>query len=569
MKEAWWQAWVKQLVDVGLLAIVNACFSNPSKGTYQRLEVTAKGALHVFGMAGWLDGWTHSWIMSSQTPCGFLPSIQAPNNIPNTGRAFLAVGEGAPLPSMVASQEVVNAEAATKREQQLAQQRAEHAGHARLVREQERQAGRAKEEKLLQALLSVRAAEADRVGAKAYQVADEPQLRALARARPSSLEALGKAGLEGWGEAKVRNHGRAFVDALVAGCRELELPMDVAQLRPFHAGAAPAATVTASSAALCGEVKWTDALAQTYVAFMEEKRSVHAIATDPARKRGPIKKATVRGYLAKAALTGRAVDWDRMSFPQGLLAAVQRAMEQLLGGGENGAAAGDAAALDSKAIRQVVPDYWQGQEVEWGDVEAARIYLFLQKQSQAGNGNGSSSSTNGGSSEGAAAVGDVRSPPGVSGPGASGNGNAPPVGAWFTTRKRPSSSSSPVAPLADAAGASGGAMKVHRPAYCATPSAAANPNNMQPAAAAASSSKLYVPTYARDTLPAATTATTPVVMQQPPTPKALLAALGESTQGLTMAEMEARFSGAVGRCLATLQEEGAVYVGGSGRFLLL
>jgi hypothetical protein len=40
--QAWWQAWLKQLSDCGLLAFVSKTFSSGS-GAYQVLEVTRKG----------------------------------------------------------------------------------------------------------------------------------------------------------------------------------------------------------------------------------------------------------------------------------------------------------------------------------------------------------------------------------------------------------------------------------------------------------------------------------------------------------------------------------------------
>lgn len=524
MGQAWWQAWIKQLVDCGLLVFVTKSFSR-GDGSYQVLELTSKG------------------------------------------RAYLGAGEGAQLDSMVASQELVNAEAATQREQQLAAQRAEQAEHTRQVREQERQEARAKEERLLQALMSVRAAEADRVGAKAYQVADEPQLRALVRARPSTLGAFREAGLEGWGEAKVRNHGQAFVDAIVAACQELGLVMDVSQLRPYSSSAAAAAP---SMVAVVREVKWTDALAQTYAAFTQEKRAIHAIANERPK---PIKEATVRSYLAQAAQTGRAVDWDRLAFPTGLVPAVLRAMEQLLarqeqqagagaGGGEGGGQG--PAALATRDIQRVVPDYWHGQEASWGDVEAARVCLLQRHWHVTFDPTGTGG---GGGFGGAPAAAAAAAAPAA--------GGGPPVGAWLTTRKRPLGVAA-----AAANGGGGGAMKIHQPAYLSRGANGAAPAAAAAAAApaAAASTKLYVPGYAAATpssksntsiispppAPAAAAAVTP---KQAPTTQALMAALGESPQGLTMAELEARL-GPVGPCLAALQEECVVYEK-QGRFLLL
>lgn len=490
------------------------------------------------------------------------------------GRAFLGSGAGALLPSMVASQELVNAEAATKREQQLAQQRAEQAEHARqgtyvcalgwvvwmtmslvrslnqrlntpgtphAVREQERQEARAKEEQLFQALLETRAAAADKQGVKAYQVADEPQLQALARARPSTLEAFRKAGLEGWAEARVRQFGQAFVDCVAAKCAELQIATDVCHLRPSSSSAGAAA-----GAALYREVKWTAAYEETYVAFMHEKKSVHAIAAD--RPKGPIKEATVRGYLATAALTGRPVDWDRINFPFGLVAAVQRAMKSLARGPPAGEGADGPPApeeLEVRAIQKIVPDYWAGQEATWGDVNAARIYV-LQHHYQV---RMAAPTTTGGGGGG-----DMRLPAGAAAAAGGGGGggsskaggsqNTAPVGAWLTTRKRASSSSSS---SSSAAAAGAPTKRVYQPGYLAQ-----NGTAVSVAAAAAAP-------------PAAAAA----AAQQPAaTPQALVAVLGEAPQGLTMAELKARLGGAVGSCLASLQEDIVVYQSGD-RFLLL
>jgi hypothetical protein len=453
------------------------------------------------------------------------------------------------------------------------------------VREQERQAARAKEEKLLVALMAARAAVADRIGVKAYQVCDEPQLRALVRARPSTLEAFRKAGLEGWGEAKVQNHGPAFVEAIVANCKELGLETDVTQLRPFMASGSGSGSGGSPHAVAAREIKWTDALAQTYAAFTQEKRSVHAIATERPK---PIKEATVRSYLSQAAQTGREVDWDRLAFPGGLLPAVQRAMEHLLTAqqatrAEEGPAG--PAALQTRDIQRVVPDYWQGQEAQWGDVEAARVCLLLRHwQVRFAPSAGAGYSSSGGGSSGSS--GDMRSPAVAAAGGmavaaggakpwssSSSSHNNTPVGAWLSTRKR----ASPGGALAPAA-AGGAAVKVHQPAYLSR----SNAGPSSSASASATAPKIHIPSYAAATLPStskiisppplpapAAAAATPAAQKQAASaPQAVVAALGASPQGLTEAELEARL-GPVGPCLAALQEEGVVYRSGQGRFLLL
>lgn len=404
---------------------------------------------------------------------------------------------------------------------------------------------------------------------KAYQVADEPQLRALARVRPSTLEAFRKGRLEGWGELRVQKHGQAFVACLAAKCAELQLATDVYLLRPPPASSAFGAGGAGASAPLFREVKWTESLAKTYAAFMDEQRSVHAIATDRPK---PIKEATVRSYLATAAMTGRPVDWDRLNFPSGLVAAVQRAMEALVARARQQPPAAESAGggpvgpeqLEVRDILRLVPDYWNGQESSWGDVEAARVCL-LQRHYQM---RLAAPTTTGGGGGGG---GDMRSPAGAAvtggdgdggGSGSGSTGGSAQVGAWLTTRKRASPAAATGAASAAGGGGGGGsgfpAKKVYQPGYLAQKAP-------KPAAAAAAAS----PAAAAGAAVASSSSAPAQPPQQPPaTPRALVTALGGAPQGLTKAELEARLGGGVGSCLASLQEEMVVYQSGD-RFLLL
>ena len=227
---AWWKAWIKQLADEGYLQYVQVTGTG-SKANFQIVEVAPKG------------------------------------------RAFLA-NPSAELDGMVASQALVDAESATRLEQQRADAREE----ARKFKEKERAVARSKEEDLYQALLALRGHLAEKQAVAAYSLLSEVQLRSLARIRPSTVEALNN--MDGWSTTKIQNLGQPFIDLVNQQADALGLRKDIVLLRPSfvdHAAPANIATDFSSTPAL------KPTMIESYRLFMQEGKSISDIANDRPR----------------------------------------------------------------------------------------------------------------------------------------------------------------------------------------------------------------------------------------------------------------------------------------------
>lgn len=358
--EAWWKAWLNQLMDEGYVEYRQLQGAN---GVIQILELTAKG------------------------------------------RLFLG-DPSATLTPMVASQGLVEAEGQLR----VQQQRLEAREEARRQREEERMAARAKEENVLQALMQVRTQQARNApdGTKAYQISDESFLRQLALVRPTTVEKLREVG--GWGETKIQRYGQAFLDVIQKKSKELGLTTDCLLLTSALSGAAD---VRMGEAVLADKTAATGVLRPSYLEahhlYMEQGKSIREIANNRPK---PIQEGTVRNYLAQCFLHGLPLDWSRIAFPPGLLDAVVQAMATLQSTKTNTHDAMESlpAAIETptaarlvsfpndtppcggrgrssrpfdiymtRDIKIAVPEFWQGKEASWGDVETCRIFLTCQQ----------------------------------------------------------------------------------------------------------------------------------------------------------------------------------------------